>query len=70
MKVGGIQSENVQEGVGPLGAIKVMQLLEHNLHLLPIGRAHGDEMKALGILHLIGRLGFKEMGHVRRRRAG
>ena len=38
---------DVHEAMCPLGAVNVMQLLEHNLHLLPIGRAHGDEVKTL-----------------------
>lgn len=38
---------NAHEGICPLGAVNVMQLLEHNLHLLPIGRALGDEMETL-----------------------
>ena len=42
-----MESNDVQDRIGPLGAIDLMQLLEHNLHLLPIGRAHGDEMKTL-----------------------
>ena len=46
---GGCQGveENAHEGICPLGAVNVMELLEHNLHLLPIGRALRDEMKTL-----------------------
>lgn len=40
---------NVQEAMCPLGAIDLVQFLEHNLHLLPIGRAHRDEVKTLHI---------------------
>ena len=46
-----VESNNVQERISPLGAINIMQLLEHNLHLLPIGRAHRDEMKTLTTRH-------------------
>ena len=41
------RGENAHEGICPLGPVNLMQLLEHNLHLLPIGRALCDEMKAL-----------------------
>lgn len=43
------EGTNVQEAMCPLGAINLMQLLEHNLHLLPIGGAHRDEVKTLDI---------------------
>ena len=45
--VGGKSGEDVHEGLCPLGAINIMKLLEHNLHLLPVGGAHGDKVKTL-----------------------
>ena len=62
------RANDTQKRISPLSPINLPQLLEHNLHLLPIGRAHGDEMKALGILHLVRRVGFEKMRHLGRRR--
>ena len=39
---------NIHECLSPFGTIDVMQLLEHNLHLLPIGGTLCDKVKALG----------------------
>ena len=45
--VGGKSRDDLHEGLCPLSAINIMELLEHNLHLLAIGGAHGDEVKTL-----------------------
>ncbi len=45
--MGGKSRDDVHEGLCPLSAINIMELLEHNLHLLAIGGAHGDEVKTL-----------------------
>lgn len=37
-------------GHGPLCAIDILELLEHDLDFLPIGRIHGEEVEALAIL--------------------
>lgn len=38
---------NVHEGLCPLSAVDIMQLLKHDLHLLPIGGALGDKVETL-----------------------
>ena len=43
----GSDGEGIHESLSPLGTIDVMQLLEHNLHLLPIGGTLCDKVKAL-----------------------
>lgn len=36
-----------QKSLGPVGAIKLLELFKHDLHLLPIGGIHCYEMDAL-----------------------
>ena len=43
MRVG----RDAHEGLCPLSAVDIMELLEHDLHLLPIGGVHCNKMKAL-----------------------
>ena len=38
---------DVHEGLCPLSAVDIMQLLKHNLHLLPIGGALGNKVETL-----------------------
>lgn len=38
---------DVHEGLSPLRAVDIMQLLKHDLHLLPIGGALGNKVEAL-----------------------
>ena len=44
----GSAGKEIHECLSPFGTIDVMQLLEHNLHLLPIGSTLCDKVKALG----------------------
>ena len=44
----GSAGEGIHESLSPFGTINVMQLLEHDLHLLPIGGTLRDKVKALG----------------------
>ena len=43
----GIAGEEIHESLSPFGTIDFMQLLEHNLHLLPIGGTLRDKVKTL-----------------------
>ena len=43
---------NVDQGGRPLGTIDVLELFEQDLDSLAIGRVHGEQVKALGILHI------------------
>ena len=48
---------DVDEGGGPGDggrAVGVFELLEHDLHGLAVGGVHGEEVEALGVLHLGG----------------
>jgi hypothetical protein len=39
---------DVDEGGGPFRAVDIRQFFEQDLHFLPVGRGHGDEVEALG----------------------
>ena len=43
----GGSGEGLHQSLSPFGTIDVMQLLEHNLHLLPIGGTLCDQVKTL-----------------------
>lgn len=45
-----VVGHDVHERGGPLGAVRVLELLEEDLDGLTVGRVHCDEMNALGVL--------------------
>lgn len=54
---------DVDKSGGPLSAVDILQLLEQDLDGLAIGCVHSQQMKAFGVLHLIGRLVSVERSH-------
>ena len=38
---------SLHQGVVPFRAVNVLELLEHDLDFLPVGRVHGDEVETL-----------------------
>ena len=51
--------KDLHQGLSPLGAVDIVQLLEHNLHLLPIGGALSNKVETLN--HTISLRPFRYM---------
>jgi hypothetical protein len=45
-----VVGHDVHERGGPLGAVRVLELLEEDLDGLSVGRVHCDEVDAFGVL--------------------